>query len=67
VVYGEFPGACLLSLGSATVGVVGFFQDGDRLVFLQRLGVPQGVSIGMTGPLRSGVVVDGVIKWEGEA
>jgi hypothetical protein len=67
-VYREFSGACLLSLGSATVGVVGFFQDGGRLVFLQRLDMPEGVSIGMTGPLRSGVVEpDGRIRWQGAA
>jgi hypothetical protein len=63
--YREFSGAALLSLGAATTGVVAFFVNGARLVFLERLDLPQGVSVNLTGPLRSGVVVDGAIRWEG--
>jgi hypothetical protein len=66
--YRVFPGACLLSLGAATQGVIGFFQDGDRLIFLQRLDMPMAVSVGMTGPLRTGrVEADGRITWDGAA
>jgi hypothetical protein len=67
VEYREFAGACLLSIGEATRNVVCFFQGGDgRLHFLERTDTPQGITVGLTSPLRSGVVEpDGRIVWEG--
>jgi hypothetical protein len=66
-VYAEARGAVLLSIGDATRNIVAFFQLGDRLVFLDRLDVEKGLSVQMSGPIRSGKVVDGVIRWEGAA
>lgn len=66
-VYGEARGAVLLSIGDATRNIVAFFALGDRLVFLDRLDVEKGLNVQMTGPIRSGTVVDGVIRWAGDA
>jgi hypothetical protein len=63
VQYRAASGAPLLSVGSDAVrNIIGFLQAGGKLVFLERIDVPDVTTI-YHGPIRGGVVENGVVRW----